>query len=72
MKCEGSCDTQSTKGHSGAIQRVHITRTGGSVQDWGKYNYCQTAIEGDRKEGFKVEILNLPQPPEVPDDEEKP
>ena len=45
MKCEGSCEE-----HKGEVVEV----TSGS---WGKFFYCETAIEEDRRRGLEVVVV---------------
>ena len=54
--CNGSCDKLDSKGHLGKVQRVHVYDDR-YAKDWGEYWYCQTAIESDRHNGFRVDIL---------------
>jgi hypothetical protein len=50
-ECSGACEE-----HIEEIQYVHVEdpRTG---MDWGKFYYCQAAIECDTKNGLIVTIL---------------
>lgn len=48
-KCEGSCEE-----HRGEVVRVKVTDTG---KDWGEFDYCQEAIEEDKRRGLEVHIL---------------
>lgn len=63
MRCEGSCDKSSPRGHQGDPKIVRVT--GGSTfitsRDWGKFVYCDEAIRIDRANGFVVtEIQESP------------
>jgi hypothetical protein len=51
-ECEGSCEERG--GHIGEIVRVIV-----SSNTWKpmEFNYCQAAIEEDKKRGFTVEII---------------
>ena len=42
LKCDGSCEE-----HLGEVRQVF-------VKGWGTFNYCDTAIEQDKKDGFTV------------------
>lgn len=51
-ECEGSCKERD--GHAGEVVRVIV-----SSNTWKpmEFNYCQAAIEEDKKRGFTVEII---------------
>jgi len=34
------------------VRTVHVVRPGGT--DWGQFDYCQNAIDEDRRRGFTV------------------
>ena len=54
-ECDGECHK-----HRGDITRVHVTH---GLADFGYFNYCQQAIESDRKSGLDVQVV-------VPEDEQ--
>lgn len=66
LKCEGNCSIENTC--KGEVRSVHVSGKG-----WDKvpYDYCETAIEYDRNNGYTVETYN-PEPeieqqqPEMP------
>lgn len=53
MICEGAC--KGFGGHNGPVVAVHVI--GPCGKDWGHFQYCQKAIEIDRKDGFQVEVV---------------
>ncbi len=55
MKCDGTCDWL-REGHTGIVKRVKVT--GGGLDGTYKFNYCESAIETDRNNGYTVEILD--------------
>jgi hypothetical protein len=61
-KCEGSCEE-----HKGDVKKVKVYEDDYSGRTW-FFDYCQEAIEEDKRRGFTVEILpdelELPEPPE--------
>ena len=55
MECDGNCDE-----HRGEVQQVTVTDpkiTSGGY--WGIFWYCETAIEDDRRNGLRVEFVQL-------------
>lgn len=50
MKCEGWCDDGN---HEGAVVSVIVYDRYGPL----RFNYCEYAIELDRKNGFTVEVV---------------
>jgi hypothetical protein len=52
-ECDGSCNSNKTC--AGEIVRVHVF---GGWTDWGEFNYCQHAIQEDRKAGLTVNEVN--------------
>ena len=61
-ECDGRCHK-----HRGDITRVHVTD---GLADFGYFNYCQTAIESDRRSGLDVEIV-IPEEQHAYDTREK-
>ncbi len=51
-KCEGSCEE-----HRGEVVRVRVTDTG---KDWGEFDYCEAAIEEDKRRGLFVNPTTTP------------
>lgn len=51
MECQGECKNLGTC--TGEIRRVFVTGRWG--EEWGWYNYCDTAIKKDMSNGYKVE-----------------
>lgn len=51
MECDGVCVINGDC--KGEVIRVRVV--GPSGAEWGYFNYCQTAIDSDRKSGFYVE-----------------
>lgn len=51
--CEGSCDT-----HRGPVVLVHVVDEDTGF-DWGKFWYCEEAIQIDRDGGLHVNALEI-------------
>jgi len=61
FRCNGVCNKQGDC--KGTVQKVqvlekdcYVNNYKDGLKDWGFFNYCQTAIEVDRKNGFLVKI----------------
>lgn len=50
IRCEGACEIRNG-GHVGNIYPVYVL-------GWGRFNYCERAIQEDRANGFDVEIID--------------
>jgi hypothetical protein len=53
MKCEGNC-TEDNGLHKGDVRTVIVTDKNRSF----KFNYCEEAIEEDRRRGFTVTVID--------------
>jgi hypothetical protein len=56
-QCEGACDKRFHEGHRGSVKKVTVAGIYRPFNTPTEYNYCDQAIEDDRKSGFTVEIL---------------
>ena len=52
--CDGGDNCLLQGGHKGDVKSVNVTDKESEL-DWGKFNYCERAIEEDVKRGFLVE-----------------
>ena len=52
MKCQGECSEQDKC--VGEVKKVRVVE---GLKDWGKFYYCDYAIQTDRDNGFTVMIL---------------
>lgn len=50
-KCDGACES-----HVGEVVTVHVETVSG--YDWGEFDYCESAIEEDRRRGLIVTPSN--------------
>lgn len=57
MNCQGNCKIHG--GHSGAVRTVHVI---GHGSNWGRFDYCDRAIQIDRESGFDVSDVEQPAP----------
>lgn len=63
FKCEGLCNDLTSEGCRGTIKTVIVNQgitNNYQCKNW-EFDYCDNAIETDRKNGFRVKIKTTPQ-----------